>query len=194
MRAMSDSTLSSRPPRGLAEQSRLRGLFGELAEGRVTALEGLYDSCGDELYGLALWRTGSSADAADVVQEVFVQLTAVRHRLKDIGDPMAYLRRMTSRASVDVHRKRLRRREEPVETCLFLETPEPSPERETEARRVSRLLERLPPRQREAIYLRHFCGCSHAEIGRATGVATFTAASRYRLGIQRLRALLGVTK
>ena len=61
-----------------------------------------------------------------------------------------------------------------------------------EARRTSRLLLELPPAQREAIYLRHFAGCSFAEIGRATSVPTFTAASRYRLGIRRLRDRMGV--
>ena len=55
-----------------------------------------------------------------------------------------------------------------------------------------RMINQLPPAQREAIYLRHFAGCSFAEIGRATGVPTFTAASRYRLGLQRLRRLVGV--
>ena len=53
-------------------------------------------------------------------------------------------------------------------------------------------LRELPAPQREAIYLRHFAGCSFAEIGKATGVPTFTAASRYRLGMRRLRQLTGV--
>ena len=34
-------------------------------------------------------------------------------------------------------------------------------------------------------------GCA-LEIGRATGVPTFTAASRYRLGMRRLKRLAGV--
>jgi DNA-directed RNA polymerase specialized sigma24 family protein len=38
--------------------------------------------------------------------------------------------------------------------------------------------------------MRHFEECTFARIGRITGVPTFTAASRYRLGIGRLRRLL----
>ena len=143
---------------------------------------------------MALWRTGSPTDAADVVQEVFVRLARVRDRLRTIRDPLAHLRRMTHRESVDVHRRRSRRREEPLQDCPFVEPYEPSPERGLDCERVSRLLAGLPAAQREAIYLRHFAGCSFAEIGRATRVPVFTAASRYRLGIRRLRILLGVER
>lgn len=193
MGVMSDVSGRSRSGLEPAERSRLRDLFDELAAGRLGALEALYDACGETLYGLALWRTGSATDAADVVQEVFVRLTGARRRLENIDNPLAYLRRMTHRAAVDAHRRRRRRREEPIEVCIFVESADPSPERQAEAVRASRLLDQLPPSQREAIYLRHFCGCSHAEAARAMGVPTFTAASRYRLGMKRLRVLLGVT-
>ena len=177
---------------GTRQRERLLLLFGRLAEGEVSALGAVYAICAEELYGLALWRTGSTSDAADVVQEVFVRLVTRRHRLMSIADPRAYLRRMAHSASVDVHRRNARRREEPLEACGFVESPADSPERSADARRVSRLLARLPAAQREAIYLRHFAGCSFAEIGRATGVPTFTASSRYRIGIRRLRRLTGV--
>jgi RNA polymerase sigma-70 factor (ECF subfamily) len=173
---------------------QLRGLFADLADGRTAALGGLYAACADELYGLALWRTGSSTDAADVVQEVFVHLARLRDRLRAVRDPLAYLRRMTHRESVDVHRRRARRREDPLPEHPFVVPHEPSPERGLDSEKVSGLLARLPAAQREAIYLRHFAGCSFAEIGRATRVPVFTAASRYRLGIRRLRILLGVER
>jgi len=177
---------------GTRQKEHLLLLFGRLAEGETSALGAVYAICAEELYGLALWRTGSTSDAADVVQEVFVRLATRRHRLRAIAVPRAYLRRMAHSAAVDVHRRKARRREEPLEACGFIESLTDSPERSTDARRVSRLLARLPAAQREAIYLRHFAGCSFAEIGRATGVPTFTAASRYRIGMRRLRRLTGV--
>ena len=170
----------------------LRELLGQLAAGRIAALEPLYRAYSAEFYGLALWRTGSAEDAADVVQEVFVRLVSARGRLTTVRDPLSYLRKMVHRASIDVHRRRRRRREEPIETCAFLEASAAEPGSELDARRVSGMLQTLPPAQREAIYLRHFAGCSFAEVARATGVPVFTAASRYRIGIQRLRRLLGV--
>ncbi len=171
---------------------RLRDLLATLGRGETAALDALYDLFADELYGLALWRTGSPADAADVVQEVFVRLAGARRRLGSIADPRAYLRRMAHTAAIDVHRSSARRREAPLEECRFLESTDDSPERLADARRVSALLGRLPVAQREAIYLRHFAGCSFSEIGRATRVPTFTAASRYRIGMERLKHLVGV--
>jgi RNA polymerase sigma-70 factor (ECF subfamily) len=172
----------------------LTRLFDKLAAGRTQALDGIYEACAQEVYGLALWRTGSPTDAADVVQEVFVRLAARRPRLGGIRDPLAYVRRMAHSASIDLHRRRARRREEPLEEFPFVEAPGESPERQLDADRASRLLAKLPAAQREAIFLRHFAGCSFAEIGRATAVPTFTAASRYRLGMRRLRHLAGVGK
>jgi RNA polymerase sigma-70 factor (ECF subfamily) len=200
MRAMIQRTPEPTTPSGAAGDSRAEAtehlvrLFRDLTAGRTQALEGIYDACVLEVHGLALWRTGSPADAADVVQEVFVRLAAQRSRLGGVRDPLAYVRRMAHRASVDVHRKRARRREAPLEECPFVEAPGASPERRLEACHVSRLLATLPANQRQAIFLRHFAGCSFSEIGRATGVPTFTAASRYRLGMRRLKRLSGVKR
>lgn len=177
---------------GACDGESLRRGFDELGRGRAEALDALYRACSDELYGLALWRTGSASDAADIVQEVFVRLARTRGRLAAVRDPLSYLRRMAHRAAIDLHRLRSRRPEQPVAECAFVEASEPAHERRIDAGRASALLRRLTPQHREAIYLRHYAGCSFAEIGRATGVPTFTAASRYRLGIKRLRRLLGV--
>ncbi len=190
MRAMIEP--KGRPPTAAADSEHLRSLLDLVAQGRQAAVGELYRACADELYGLALWRTGSPDDAADVVQEVFVRLVGLGDRLGAVRDPRSYLRRMTHRASIDVHRRRTRRREDSLDNCELVEAVDAEPERNLDARRVSGTICSLPPAQREAIYLRHFAGCSFAEIGRATGVPTFTAASRYRIGMKRLKGLLGV--
>ena len=177
---------------GARDPEALRRRFDELAGGRAEALEGIYRAYSDELYGLALWRTGSNTDAADIVQEVFLRLARARDRLAGVRDPLSYLRRIAHRAAIDLHRQRSRRPEHPLTECALVEAAEPMHEQRIDAGRASGLLHRLTPQHREAIYLRHYAGCSFAEIGRATGVPTFTAASRYRLGINRLRRLLGV--
>jgi RNA polymerase sigma-70 factor (ECF subfamily) len=170
-----------------------RELFVQLAEGRMHAFEELYDVASQRLYGLALWHTGSPEDAGDVVQEVFVKLAEQRHRLERVQDPRAWLLTVAFRLSVDVLRRRRRRPTEPIDPHALLAAPEPEPERALDADRASRLLASLPGAQRDAIYLRHFTDCTFAEIGAITGVPTFTAASRYRLGLRRLRRLVGGT-
>jgi RNA polymerase sigma-70 factor (ECF subfamily) len=169
----------------------LEQAFVALAAGKPDALADLYSACGADLFGLALWRTGSRDDAADVVQEVFVKLMADRARLASVEQPRAWLFAIAHRCAVDV----VRRRRAEVDTTDDLVVPAGAePHRAIDAARLTTLLRRLPPAQREALYLRHFVELSFREIGRITGVSTFTAATRYRLGIERLRRRLGVTR
>jgi RNA polymerase sigma-70 factor (ECF subfamily) len=177
------------------------GPLGELlaafAAGRPDALAALYDRTAPELYALALWSTGSAADAADAVQEVFVRLAARPLPSRRLRDPRAYLLAMVRRAAIDLHRRRKGGRTGPLSTAaldeLVVADPAADAAAAVDAGRVTRLLARLSPPQREAVYLRHFAGLGFAAIGRVTGAPTFTAASRYRLGMARLRRLLGVT-
>ena len=163
-------------------------LFERLASGDVDALGEIYDRWAREIHALAIWRTGGSAEAADVVQEVFVRLATTRARLATVRDPRRYLLAMAHRAAVD--RKRMWRRMQPLGQPALLKAASLEPDRQFDAERASRLLLGLPPRQREVIYLHHFSDLSFREIGKVTGVPTFTAASRYRLGMRRLRKLM----
>jgi RNA polymerase sigma-70 factor (ECF subfamily) len=172
-------------------QRPLRELFAELAEGRAAALEGLYDALAGDVYGLALWRTGAPEDAADVLQEVFVRLAQAGPKLRRIRDPRAFALRIAHRASIDVHRRRRRRAEAPLEDVHLVEKDSRSGERALDAERLSKRLGELPPEQREIVYLHAFAGCSFSEAARTLGIPTFTAASRYRLALERLRRLLG---
>jgi RNA polymerase sigma-70 factor (ECF subfamily) len=172
---------------------RLGEGFAALADGDATALGLLYDALANDVHALALWRTGSPAEAADVLQEVFVRLAQAGPRLRSVRDPRAYTLRVTHRCAVDVHRRHRRRGETRLEEARLVEAAQASPEREIDARRATRLLLELPDKQREAVWLHLFAGCSFAEAARVAGVPTFTAASRFRLGLARLRRLMGVS-
>ena len=167
-----------------------RGLFADLAAGRMESLEKLYDAASRQLYGLALWRTGSEDDAADVVQDVFVRLVEQGRRLSKIRKPRAWLLTVTHRAAIDVTRRRVRRSAEPLEEYSFLTAAGDESERMLDAAQVSRLLAGLPETHRDVIFLKQFAGCTFVEIGQIVGVPKFTAASRYRAGIEKLRKLM----
>jgi RNA polymerase sigma-70 factor (ECF subfamily) len=167
-----------------------RDLFADLAEGRLVALDELYDAAAPRLFGLALWRTGSKDDAADVVQDVFVRVAEQGARLAKIRNPRAWLMTVTNRAAIDVTRRRSRHQTEHLEDCAYLTVADDGGERNLNATQVSALLAGLPDTHRVVIYLKHFAGCTFAEIGDIVGVPKFTAASRYRNGIQKLRKLL----
>jgi RNA polymerase sigma-70 factor (ECF subfamily) len=172
------------------QQERWRVLFGRLAAGDRDALAELYDLSSDRLFGLAVWRAGNRADAEEVVQEVFVRLAERRGELGRVRDPLRWLLTVTHRAAIDAARRRSVRTAEPIDECTYLTAPENEPERALDGARASALLARLPAPQREVLYLKHFAGCTHRTIARIVGAPLFTVASRYRLGIARLRKLL----
>jgi RNA polymerase sigma-70 factor (ECF subfamily) len=173
-----------------APDAALREAACHLADGGPEALQEIWDLCARDLYGLALWRTGSPVDAQDVVQDVFVHLARSPTRLGQALRPRAYLLAMAHRAATDLLRRR-RRRPGSDAPCEWI-VPPGDPARAADAERAARLLGRLSPKQRAAVYLRIFAGLSFAEVGRVTGVPTFTAASRYRLALRRLRLWMGV--
>jgi len=179
-----------RPMRADGAADRWRGVFADLAEGRLAALDELYDLAATDIYRLALWRIGSAEDAEDVVQDVFVRVVEQGDRLAKVRHPRRWLLTVTHRRAIDVVRQQRRRRTEPIEDAPFLEAPSDDPDRGIEARTLSRLIARLSEKQREVLLLRHFADCTFADIGRITGVPTFTAASRHRLAVARLRRLL----
>lgn len=172
-----------------ADVIRLQAALVAVGNGEPEALGELFDACGADLYGLALCRTGHVQDAEDVLQEVFLRLARTRVKLGKVRNPRSYLLGMAHRAAIDV----LRRRRRVVELDAgMLEATDVDQDRAVDAGRLAALLGELPDAQREAVWLRNFAGLSFAEIGDVTEVPTFTAASRYRLGIARLRRRLGV--
>jgi RNA polymerase sigma-70 factor, ECF subfamily len=164
----------------------LQSLFERLNQGDLNALEGLYDRFATQIYGLALWRTKSASDAADVVQEVFLRLAGRTGRLGDVRHPHAYLLQMTHRISCDLQRKR-----RPETTGLLIEPVSNDPEAALHAAQLSGFLKQLPAKQREVLYLRYFSGLTLKEVAKVVGVTLFTAASRCRLGLNKLKERFG---
>ncbi len=122
----------------------LRRIFTEIKDGHLRALEELYTEVASRLFGLALWRTGSSEDAADVVQGVFVYVAENRQRLSDVRSPEKWLMTLTHRRAIDLIRGRQRRQQVPLEEIDFLEVPGKDHSRSIDAVQASEYLGRLP--------------------------------------------------
>ena len=174
-------------------QADWQTVFVQLAEGRAEAYERVYDLMADTLYGLALWRVGTPEDAEDVVHDTFVRIAERRDQLRKVRNPRAWLLTVCNRIAIDRLRKRGRQRDEPLdEHCLLVFEPD-GLVNQLDGGNAARALAQLPGPQREVIYLRHFGPFTFSEIGDIVGTSTFTAASRYRLAMRKLRRLLGVS-
>ena len=174
---------------GLAEQDdrRDRELFRLLAGGDSGALGGIYDRHAPSLFRHAVALTRRTADAEDLVQAAFVKLATAGALVLGVRRPAGYLHRMLHATWIDIVRRRELASEEAVEADVVqAATVDPD-----EMIALRRALERLPEAQREVVVLHVFDGFSFREIGNITRVSTFTAGSRYRLAIERLRLLLG---
>jgi len=165
-------------------------LFSRIASGEESALGRIFELSARTLYGLALWRTASVEDARDVVQEVFVRVAEHRRDLPAVRDPRSWLLAVTHRLAIDLARRRKVRRTSSLGEIALLSVDSDCAERSMDQSLATRLLLELPPNQRDAIYLHLFADLTFAAVGDVVGVPTFTAASRYRRGIRKLRRLM----
>jgi len=169
-------------------QERDRTCLRRLAEGDAGALDTIWQHHADRAFRHALFVTGRREDAEDVVQSVFVRLAGLGADLLGVRDLAAYLGVMVHREAVDVSKRRVKLGEHADPDALLAALPDP--EGDADRRKAAALLATLPAEQREVVVLHLWNGMTFREIGRVTGVSTFTAASRYRLATRRLRRAL----
>lgn len=135
------------------------------------------------VYRLAYVRTGSRADAEDVMQEVFLRLVRAAPVFDGEEHAKAWLLRVASNCAADLFRLPWRRREESLEGDL------PAPE-EPETGSVTEAVLSLPARYRIPIHLYYYEDYSVAEIARIIGKSEGTVKSRLFRARELLRKRL----
>jgi RNA polymerase sigma-70 factor, ECF subfamily len=161
-----------------------------MADGDREALAVLYDGHARALFRHAVTLARSPARAEDLVQDVFVKLAAMGAGLLGIRSAGAYLHRMLRMAFLDDVRHRAVAAEEPLPP---FELKAPGGVDAADRLALERALGGLPVEQREVVVLHVMDGLTFREVAAVTSVTTWTAASRYRLAIARLRGVLGTT-
>jgi RNA polymerase sigma-70 factor (ECF subfamily) len=173
-----------------------RRILAELGEGRLEALETLYDRYRSMAFAIALRITADPSLAEDVVQDAF--LGAWRHAdryVQSRGSVKTWLLSIVHHRAIDAVRRR-----RPAVTLPDPELPAPPelvapdvwPEvaGRLDAVDVRAALLTLSAVQREAVELAYFGGLSQTEIAELTGSPLGTVKSRMRLGLLALRAAL----
>ena len=139
----------------------------------------LYDRYADSLHRVLLAILGSTTDAEDALQELFVKIAC--GRMARVRDLRAYL--FTAARHEAYNMLRRRRRERPLEASdLNAEVTVTPPGSDIQV-----LLQQLPTEQREVIALKVYEGLTFAEIATIVKASPNTVASRYRYGIEKLR-------
>lgn len=159
------------------------------------ALEAIYDQWGDGLWKCLLAVTGSASRAEEAMQNLFVSIARKRQRVAEARDIPAYLFAMARNHGRDVADAESRRqtREESLEawqnTLAVADRPAADDDAE-EAAEVARAVASLPAAQREVVWKKCFEGLTFAEVAEVLNISPNTAASRYRLALEKLRSIL----
>lgn len=162
----------------------------------MRALEAFYDRHRVFAYALALRTLGNPSDAEDVVQEAFLNAwkSAETYRAGR-SNPRSWILSIVHHRSID----KLRGRQSRVQS-VELEAGMNAPDGADVWREVSdnltgedvrKALDHLPPEQRETIELAYFKGYTHTQIAELMEVPLGTVKGRMRIGLHRLKTLLG---
>jgi RNA polymerase sigma-70 factor (ECF subfamily) len=166
-------------------------LIRGMAAGDRDAFAAFYDRYATLAFGLIRRILGDPDEAADVLQEVFWELWGAADRYDARrGTPEAWVTvRARSRA---IDRLRSVRRRDEMLTADDPATGTENPSSVVEDRETVRgALGALPPNQREVIELAYFRGLTQTEISARLQQPLGTVKTRMRLGMERLRGLMG---
>lgn len=165
---------------------------GNLATTGSVDVGALYVAHRSSLVRLATMLVGDLATGEDVVQDVFVRLHRGRERLVEPDAMVGYLRT----AVVNQARSVLRRRKSAINHAPSDE-PESAPGADAslllseEHRQVVRLVQQLPPAQREVVVLRYWLRMSEAEIADTLGISRGTVKSQASRALDKIESMLG---
>lgn len=190
-----DPTSSQSDPRSPATDA---ALLRQIADRQPAALAELYDRQAPTLLGLARRILGNTADAEEVLQEIFLH---VWNRGGALYDPerssvSTWLVLLTRSRAID----RLRNKRVVDRTHENAQTESPathtSPEGDRNVwigerrERIRQELTKLPPEQREVLDLAFYGGLSQTEIASRTEIPLGTVKTRTLLAMKKLRSAL----
>jgi RNA polymerase sigma-70 factor (ECF subfamily) len=172
-------------------------LLARLRAGDDRALGRAYDEHAEVVLATARRVTVDEQLATDVVQEVFLHLWQAADRV-DLarGSLRAYLRTIAHRRAVDAVRRAVRRdRAESAVEVVDVDGVDEGIAEEAAALwchdRLEAALDQLPEEQRVALCLAYYGGRTLKQVAETLGIPEGTAKSRVRLGLARVRALVG---
>jgi len=153
--------------------------------GDAQAATALYRRHVRGVYAFARSLSKDPSSAEDLVHDAFVGLLDPDGP-EDIEDARAFLCAcIRNRFRDDVRKTRVRGR-----AARFLATKEGGSVPTDFVDWVQESLDRLPEEQREAVILKIYTEMTFAEIAKVIGTSLPTAASRYRLGLEKMASMM----
>ncbi len=180
------------------QAARLADLLDRSARGQEEAFAELYDATSSRIYGVVLKVLRSPDLAAEVTQEVYVEIWRLASRFSsERGSVMSWMVTIAHRRAVDRVRATVSETRRDTDWArLDEETPHDKVwdtlEHRLDTERVRKGLDSLTAVQREAVGLAYFGGYTHREVAGLLKLPLGTVKTRIRDGLIGLRDALGV--
>ena len=176
------------------EAATATALVAAAKAGDQRAFEALVVRYRKRIFALALHITGSSSEADDITQDVFLKAYRALPQFEGRSQFFTWVYRMTVNRSLNVRRDRARRGEDPLEDprleLAVAVDARSNPSRETELRqtyaRLLRALDSLPIEMRMTVILVSMQGMSHGEVAVIQNLSEGTIAWRMHEARRRL--------
>jgi RNA polymerase sigma-70 factor (ECF subfamily) len=160
------------------------------AVARETDWDALYAEQMPRVYNFFRYRLGCGPEAEDLTADTFERAWRARHRYRrDLAGFTTWLFTIARRVAIDHHRRR--RDHLPLEAAAGVAggpTPEDLAVERSDARRLSRLLEGLPARDRELVALKFGAQLTNRAIARLSGLSESNVGTILHRAVQSLRA------
>jgi len=154
-------------------------------------LEEIYREHAPALFRFLIRLTGNEAETRDLLQEIFVRLAKSPRLLDGIAAPRSYLFRLAHRLVIDRYRRdetRQRYDDRAYREGESFASPEPFADDVAWLRKtLATSLDALPPEQKAVVILKVWEEMTFAEIAGVLDISAYTAASRYRYALDKLR-------
>jgi RNA polymerase sigma-70 factor (ECF subfamily) len=150
----------------------------------------LWDRYAGELLAFLQAALCSRHDAEDVLQTIFVRIVRKRRYLAAVRCLDAYVYQIARNEATSFFRQHRRKRFLESDAQPWLVPAEPADTGRETAEALQAALTQLPPLQREIVVLKTYQDKTFREIAAMLDLSLNTVASRYRYGMEKLRAWL----
>jgi RNA polymerase sigma-70 factor (ECF subfamily) len=172
------------------KEAELRHCMVRYQAGDVAAVEELVQRLSPRLTGYFARPQANPSDVEDLLQECWLRIHRSRHTYRATDPLLPWIFAIARHTMLDDRRRRSRRAAREV---LLREPPEPPSQITAANSRVpdmERLLEQLPPSQRDVLLLLNVAGMTMAEAARATSSSVAATKQKAHRAYARLRAFL----
>ncbi len=180
---MEDPETAQRDPRAV--------LIARAREGDRAAADALLRPLVPRIRNLVRYLVRGDSEVDDIAQLAMVAILRGLPGFRAEGAFLAWVDRIVVREAISQAKRGRRERAQRADAAPELRVvggDTSLAERYENRREAARLLDALPPEQRQAIVLHHVAGMSVPEVADALGLPFDTVKSRMRLGMKKLRA------